>query len=260
MATNEILTFAGTNTGTNLLTQAEYASDTQRPIGNQPGIARSKLVNKALRQSSLLAATLAQYMANRQPGDVVDTKTTAQLEEMLRLAIQYQIDLSLPLPVPTGGIIYIPAVNVPTGYLKANGAAVSRSTYAALFAAIGTSYGAGNGSTTFNIPDLRGEFLRGWDDGRGIDSGRNIGTSQGDAIRNITGKVQVANDGGSHYNQTKEWVGAFKAPINDYRYDSTTTNRYTTGPFGVEFDASQVVPTASENRPRNVAMLACIKY
>jgi hypothetical protein len=51
MATNEILRFAETDTGTNLLTQSEYAADSQRPIGNQPGVARSKLVNKALRLS-----------------------------------------------------------------------------------------------------------------------------------------------------------------------------------------------------------------
>lgn len=260
MATNEILQFASTDTGTNLLTQAEYTADAQRATGNQPGIARSKLVNKSMRQSSLLAATLAQYMANRQASNVTDTKTVAQLEEMLRLAIQYQIDLSLPLPVPTGGIIYLPQSLPPSGYLKANGAEISRATYASLFSVIGTSFGAGNGSTTFNIPDLRGEFIRGLDDGRGVDTGRNLGSNQGDAIRNITGKVQVANDGGSHHNQTKEWIGAFKQPATDTRYDSTTTNRYTTGPFGVEFDASQVVPTASENRPRNVALLACIKF
>ncbi len=59
MATNEILTFASTNTGTNLLTQAEYAADAQRTIGHQPGIARAKLENKALRQASLMAAGLA---------------------------------------------------------------------------------------------------------------------------------------------------------------------------------------------------------
>jgi phage-related tail fiber protein len=60
----------------------------------------------------------------------------------------------------------------PSGYLKCNGAAISRTTYEALFSAIGTTFGAGDGSTTFNIPDLRGEFIRGWDDARGVDSGR----------------------------------------------------------------------------------------
>lgn len=59
------------------------------------------------------------------------------------------------------------------GYLPCNGSAVSRSTYSALFSAIGTTYGAGNGSTTFNVPDFRGYFLRGFDSGRGV-SGTNV--------------------------------------------------------------------------------------
>ena len=64
----------------------------------------------------------------------------------------------------------------PSGYLKCNGAAVSRTTYADLFAEIGTAFGAGDGSSTFNVPDFRGEFVRGWDDSRGVDSGRNFAT------------------------------------------------------------------------------------
>lgn len=77
MATNEILQFAETDTGTNLLTQAEYLADAQRPIGNQPGVARSKLVNKALRQSSLIAAAVAQFIADNQTNNVVDTAAPA---------------------------------------------------------------------------------------------------------------------------------------------------------------------------------------
>ena len=63
--------------------------------------------------------------------------------------------------VPTGTVAYIAASSAPGGWLKCNGAAVSRTTYAALFAAIGTTFGAGDGSTTFKLPDLRGEFVRG---------------------------------------------------------------------------------------------------
>lgn len=66
-----------------------------------------------------------------------------------------------------GVIGFFAGSSAPSGYLKANGALVSRTTYATLFAAIGTTFGAGDGSTTFALPDLRGEFLRGWDDGRG---------------------------------------------------------------------------------------------
>lgn len=69
------------------------------------------------------------------------------------------------------GIVSPWAVNQqPYGWLECNGAAISRATYAALFANIGTAFGVGNGTTTFNIPDLRGEFIRGWDNGRGVDN------------------------------------------------------------------------------------------
>ena len=85
MATNEILTFAAT--GTNILTQAEYVADSQRSIGNQPGTARSKLVNKSLRQTSLMSAALAQVVADNQLIDVVDTLTPTALAAMIEEAV-----------------------------------------------------------------------------------------------------------------------------------------------------------------------------
>jgi hypothetical protein len=72
MATNELLPFASTDTTTNLLTQAEYVADAQRPLGNQPGLARSKLINKVLRQVSLLAAAIGKFTADRQATNVTD--------------------------------------------------------------------------------------------------------------------------------------------------------------------------------------------
>lgn len=98
---------------------------------------------------------------------------------------------------PSGMVGYFARATPPTGWLKANGAAVSRVAYAALFAAIGTTYGAGNGFDTFNLPDLRGEFLRGWDDGRGIDGGRNFGTVQSGSIQSHDHSATSA-DGGGH--------------------------------------------------------------
>jgi hypothetical protein len=91
MATNEILPFCGTDTGTNLLTQAEYDADSQRPIGNQPGVARSKLVNKVLKQSSLLAAALAQYLADKQATDITDDLTPSAIAALIDSVISASI-------------------------------------------------------------------------------------------------------------------------------------------------------------------------
>lgn len=77
-----------------------------------------------------------------------------------------------------GQIGYFHRTSPPTGWLKANGAAVSRITYATLFEEIGTTAGPGNGTTTFNVPDHRGLFPRGWGDARGLDTGRAMGTTQ----------------------------------------------------------------------------------
>lgn len=77
-----------------------------------------------------------------------------------------------------GEVVTFARSSAPTGYLKCNGAAISRTTYAYLFAAIGTTFGAGDGSTTFNVPDLRGEYIRGWDDARGADPSRVFGSWQ----------------------------------------------------------------------------------
>ncbi|MEW5833052.1 MAG: phage tail protein [Campylobacterota bacterium] len=138
--------------------------------------------------------------------------------------------------VPAGTVCYFAQSTPPGGWIKANGALVSRTAYAALFAAIGTTFGAGDGSTTFKLPDLRGEFLRGWDDGRGVDSGRAFGSSQSGDIQshshnlglygNVPAVTSVAASSGSS-------LGAW----------ATTTSS-----------------GGSETRPRNIAMLACIKY
>ncbi|QTM02061.1 phage tail protein [Mannheimia sp. ZY171111] len=149
-----------------------------------------------------------------------------------------------------GSVAYFATDTAPNGWLKANGAAVSRTTYAELFAKIGTTFGAGNGYSTFNLPDLRGEFLRGLDDGRNVDAGRRLGSTQGDAIRNITGEVWAGIE------ETQgNGVGAFR--IKNFGRRGGSGSHWDDG---FTFDASRVVPTADENRPRNVALLACIKY
>ena len=96
---------------------------------------------------------------------------------------------------PAGQVATYAMTSCPAGWIKANGAAVSRTTYAGLFAAVGTTWGAGDGSTTFTLPDLRGEFVRGLDDGRGVDTGRTIASAQGDDNKSHTHTGSSSADG-----------------------------------------------------------------
>lgn len=139
-------------------------------------------------------------------------------------------------PVPSGAVMHFAMSSAPTGWLKANGAAVSRTTYASLFSAIGTTFGSGDGSTTFNLPDLRAEFVRGWDDGRGVDSGRSFGSAQA-ATEVATTINQAANYAYTNADATR--AGNIINRDGDAGYS----------------DPQNFISV----RPRNVALLACIK-
>ena len=171
------------------------------------------------------------------------------------------INKSIQQDEVVGEVAYFARTTPPSVWLKANGAAVSRTTYAALFAAIGTTFGAGDGRTTFNLPDLRGEFIRGLDDGRNIDRERRLGTAQGDAIRNITGKLDGSAMGsGNQVLEGKMIASGAIGTTYQQRQWSGDQGGWGEQSVSFDFDASRVVPTANENRPRNVALLACIKY
>jgi microcystin-dependent protein len=163
-------------------------------------------------------------------------------------------------PTPTGTIGYFGYTSAPTGWLKANGAAISRTTYATLFASIGTTFGSGDGSTTFNVPDLRGEFPRGWDDSRGIDTSRVFGSSQSHGIPRLRGAVTD-----SHGNAAMQPydVSGFTNPFAGYDGASSYRSSLqvaTTSFVAVEFDSQRVIPSSTDVRPRNIALLACIKF
>lgn len=148
--------------------------------------------------------------------------------------------------IKAGTVAHFAASTAPAGWIKANGAAVSRTTYAALFLAIGTTYGAGDGATTFNVPDLRGEFLRGLDDGRGVDTGRAIGSAQSDAFQGHGHAIVTYNTnigGGTT-------PGTGQSGVNQ-------NNTSVTGAMPLNDGTPR---TAGETRPRNVAMMACIKF
>lgn len=151
---------------------------------------------------------------------------------------------------PSGAIMYFAQNTAPIGWLKANGAALSRTTYTNLFAAIGTLYGSGDGKTTFNLPDLRGEFIRSWDDGRGVDSVRKLGEWQtGTPIcHDDTAGIESFDPVGmcrDTENFGDPWIGRLPEA-----YWSTF--------YGKRIPAGNA-DFFTMTRPRNIALLACIK-
>ena len=164
-----------------------------------------------------------------------------------------------------GVVNYFARASAPVGYLKANGAAINATTYANLATAlyVGDSLNATalfgykctdalNPSTTRSIsgeyivlPDLRGEFIRGWDDSRGIDSGREFGTSQGDSFKSHYHYYRyIGFDNSNNVNGTTggglRYAAGDDLGVGGYNWDSTTGG--------------------TETRPRNISLLACIKY
>lgn len=160
--------------------------------------------------------------------------------------------------MPSGAVTMHAANTAPTGWLECDGAAVSRTTYAALFTAIGTTWGVGDGSTTFNVPDLRGEFVRGWDHGKGTDAGRAFASAQQDSIQNITGGFSSRRTTAASPEDLADWTGAF--------YDNGTGGSDLGTSVGgavlrriTGFDASRVVRASTETRPRSIALMYIIK-
>lgn len=238
--------------------------------------------------------------------------------------------------LPAGMVMYFANATAPQGWFQCDGSAKSRTNYAELFSAIGTVYGAGDGATTFNLPDFRGQFLRAWSSatstvaaftgtinnvatptpaagviltvttpptgtlrigqvlsGTGVtagtviinqltgttggigtytvsgvaqlvasttitasvpDAGRVIGSPQNDAIRNLTGSFQGATNGSGRFINGSGIFSLSGSANADYGTQQTTAA--TT----VNLSAANQVPTATENRPVNTALMVCIKY
>ena len=142
--------------------------------------------------------------------------------------------------VPIGAVFHFAASTAPIGYLKCNGDTVTNgvgtvqsvtANFSALYAVLSSTYGSPG-----KLPDLRGEFIRGWDDGRGIDSGRSFGSAQADDFKSHTHTQYAEN-----------------FPLSSG--GSTVMGRGVAGAGG-----SVSTTGGTETRPRNVALLTCIKY
>ena len=158
-----------------------------------------------------------------------------------------------PMPSNPGEVAFFARATAPAGWLKCDGSAVSRTTYAGLFAVIGTTFGTGNGVTTFNLPDLRGEFLRALDDGRGVDAGRTLGSPQADELEAHRHYQYVNVAANTPITSFPEAAPAYWGQGGDQEY-VTDTNGSDAATLGVTSSTG-----GNETRPRNVALLACIK-
>jgi len=182
--------------------------------------------------------------ADGSSGQVIQTNGAGQLSFTT---------LGVPDGVPIGAVFCMATTTVPSGYLECNGSDVSRATYSNLFAAIGTTWGNGDGSTTFTLPDLRGEFVRGWSNGRtGVDETRTFGSAQGHQLE--------------HHNHTETYrtTGAAQGGSGTGGVVGTATTNTGKGghtsPAGADgtFDGTPGSAT-DETRPRNIAMMYVIK-
>ncbi|HFV4916274.1 TPA: phage tail protein [Escherichia coli] len=233
-------------------------------LGNDPNFATT--MTNALAGKQPLDATLTALAglatgANKLPyftgkDTVAQTDLTSVGRDILAktstLAVIQYLGLGEGSALPVGVPVPWPSATPPTGWLKCNGAAFSAEEYPELAKAYPTN----------KLPDLRGEFIRGWDDGRGMDTGRAILSAQGDAIRNIYGEFRTVNtENYSIWESVDSFKGAV-VPLNPSTNNSyfslirSMVTERTDGavyPKVIGLDASRIVPTANENRPRNIA-------
>ena len=200
--------------------------------------------------------------------------TDGSAGEFLKTDGSGNLSFSIVQGVPSGAVFCIAVASVPSGYLECNGATVSRTTYAALFAVIGTQYGSTN-SSNFKVPDLRGEFVRGFDNGRGVDSGRSVASSQSAQNQSHNHSASATSTAGAHSHalnyQRKHVEDTGTAAVTDIRReggdgDGGSQNFTNNTNSGFMNNATVSVSTSvsignqgSEARPRNIAMMYVIK-
>ncbi len=182
------------------------------------------------RHDQLLTALRALLLSRKNPfGDIKSDGTVKTALENLGLGEGSALPVGVPVPWPSA--------TSPTGWLKCNGSSFNLASYPKLAAVFPSGV----------LPDLRGEFIRGWDDGRGVDAGRAILTSQTDALQQITGEIKglvhyIDDSGLGAFDTTQTGAQVSLSPVSIGNAISNHT-----------FDSSRVARSASETRPRNIA-------
>ncbi|MBB9839296.1 tail fiber protein [Escherichia coli] len=186
------------------------------------------------RHDQLLTALRALLLSRKNPfGDIKSDGTVKTALENLGLGEGSALPVGVPVPWPSA--------TPPTGWLKCNGSSFNLTSYPALAVVFPSGM----------LPDLRGEFIRGWDDGRGVDSGRAILSAQGDAVQRMTGSLSQMVYSVSQ--RASDINGVFRAetgtPNIVQAYSSAGALRY----LNVDFDTSRVARSSTETRSRNIA-------
>ena len=278
MAINQILPF-GLAASANVLTPEEYTALAARVGGFGAGVARSREVNTPLRQSSFIAAMIGQFIADRAQVDVLDDgdipALMAKFSEALGGMVAEEMSKSL-----VGSVSYFGRGQAPEGWLVADGTAVPVATYPALAEYIYVG-DAANGAAPWGyrctnpenpattravngnfivLPDLRGEFIRGWAGGRQVDAARAFGSWQKGSVHSFDSGSNIATLG-DRTNSPGTGAGQDDLGLD---FVSSTVD-YPRGRFAQSTGADGVLSNGPEigwgvMRPRNVALLACIKY
>lgn len=245
MATNELLPFAN-GEDANVLPTAQWQA--LRDIlenGFQSGIARSEQVNRVLSQGAIASYVLGQLVVDQLDLDANLNPTT--LYQNVVLALQQ-------IGIQTGMVVAFSANSAPkNGFLLCNGAEVSRTTYATLFSVIGITYGSGDGSTTFNLPNLTNRFIQG--------SGT-AGTVKSAGLPNISGKI--SNTWGQLKGSSEpSGSGAFKETVSESATYCGYANNNGYNIHNVIFDASDsnsIYGNSTTVQPPALTMRMYIKY
>ncbi|MDC6852956.1 tail fiber protein [Escherichia coli] len=280
MAKNDFKAFA-TDRNANVISQEEWEALPALLSGFTAGKASSAQVNKVIRQASFIAAALAQFVSDKTQRDVLDNGDLPGFVELLGsgFAVEYlsrknpfgdiksdgtvktaleNLGLGEGSALPVGVPVPWPSATPPTGWLKCNGAAFSAEEYPELAKAYPTN----------KLPDLRGEFIRGWDDGRGVDSGRTLLTNQEHAVishnHGIPTKVGSVTNipyGIEQVISDETIFSSAKTVGVDYWSNSERVFTYTSGGRnGAELvsspDASSLI---KETRPRNLAFAYIVR-
>lgn len=245
MATNNFKAFA-LDPNANVMSQADWEALPALLSGFTAGKAASAQVNKAIRQATTIAALVGQFIAN----SGVDALDNADVNGLVtKFTNALVANLRLGAGAPAIGIPFFwPSSAMPNTvmdewadmvFLKFNGATFSATAYPKLALVF----------PGLKLTESRGEFLRVWDDGRGVDSGRSLLSSQTDAIQNITGTL-----GRTQLFKDTAYSGAIRQDGETLLTTGLVAS--TTGGYGAtnwSFDASRIVRTATETRSRNIA-------